>query len=371
MVVAWTNRIKARGLRTQFTHCIDIGPTVLELVGIPEPKVVDGIEQEPMDGTSFAYTLDDADAAERHTVQYFEMLGSRAIYQDGWWACAKLDKLPWDFSPATLKRFAPGAYDPEQDTWELYYLPDDFSQAKDLAAEKPDKLAELKELFWQEAERNRALPLLGAFSIFLGDLPPLPTITRYTYAGDVQNIQTTMIPRIYGRSYAIEANLNVPDGGAEGVLVAFADFIGGFALWVDEKGLLNHTYQFLGVDTYKQKSTEPIPTGDVTVKMLFEIDEPKPGSGGKVTLWANDQQIGEGTMPNTISLIFTTYAGMDIGRDNGGVVDLAYEDKAPYTFTGTVKNVVFDLQPKPTTHEDDKALHEHQTTVAVAAGIHG
>jgi hypothetical protein len=347
---------------------------VLELVGIPEPKVVDGIEQEPMDGTSFAYTLEDPAAAEQHTVQYFEMLGSRAIYKDGWWACARLDKIPWDFKPETMKRFAPGAYDPEQDTWELYYLPDDFSQAKDLADEHPDKLAELKELFWQEAERNRALPLLAAFSVWLGDLPPLPTITRYTYAGDVQNIQTTMIPRIYGRSYAIEANLNVPDGGAEGVIVAFADFIGGFALWVDDKGLLNHTYQFLGVETYKQTSTEPIPTGDVAVKMLFEIDEPKPGAGGKVTLWANDKQIGEGTMPQTVALLYTTYAGMDIGRDNGGVVDLAYEDKAPYAFTGTVKNVVFDLKPathKPATHEDEKALHEHHSQQEVAAGIHG
>ena len=370
MVVAWPNRIKARGdLRAQFTHCIDIGPTVLELVGIPEPTVVDGIAQEPMDGTSFAYTLDDAAAQERHTVQYFEMLGSRAIYKDGWWACARLDKIPWDFTPETMRRFAPGTYDPEQDPWELYYLPDDFSQAKNLAADEPAKLAELKELFWQEAERNRALPLLAAFSVWLGDLPPLPTITRYTYAGDVQNIQTTMIPRIYGRSYAIEAELKVPDGGAAGVLVAFADFIGGFALWVDDKGLLNHTYQFLGVDTYKQTSTEPIPTGEVTVKMLFEIDEPKPGSGGTVTLWADNKQIGQGTMPHTISLIFTTYAGMDIGRDNGGVVDLAYEDKAPYAFTGTVKQVVFDL--KPATHEEEKALHEHHTTQTVAAGVAG
>ena len=162
MVIAWPNRIKARGeLRTQFTHCIDVVPTVLELVGIPEPKAVDGIEQEPMDGTSFAYTLDEPAAAERHTVQYFEMLGSRAIYKDGWWACAKLDKLPWDFTPATMQRFAPGEYDPDQDKWELYYLPDDFSQAKNLAAEQPAKLAELKELFWEEAERNRVLPLLG------------------------------------------------------------------------------------------------------------------------------------------------------------------------------------------------------------------
>ena len=370
MVVAWPNRIKPDGeVRGQFTHCIDVVPTVLELVGIPEPTFVDGIEQEPMDGTSFAYTLDDPAAAERHTVQYFEMYGSRAIYKDGWWACAKLDKLPWDFGHETLKGFAPGHYDPEQDRWELYHLPDDFSQAKDLAAENPEKVAELKELFWEEAERNRVLPLLGGFAVFFGMLPPMPTRTRFEFAGDVQNIQTTMIPRIYGRSYAIEAEVNVPEGGAEGVLAAFADFIGGFALWVDEKGLLNHTYQFLGVDTYRQTSTEPIPSGDVTLKMLFEQDEPKLGAGGKVTLWADDRQIGEGRLEKTISLIFTTYAGMDIGRDNGGVVDLAYEDRAPYAFTGAVKKVTFDL--KPASQQDLMALHEQEVMNAVGHGAAG
>ena len=371
MVVAWPKRIKPDSeVRSQFTHCIDIVPTILDLVGIPEPTVVDGIDQEPMDGTSFAYTLSDPQAAEQHTVQYFEMYGSRAIYKDGWWACAKLDKLPWDFSPATLKKFGPGGtWTPDQDTWELYYLPDDFSQARDLAADKPEKLAELKELFWQEAERNRVLPLLAGFAVFFGMLPPMPTKTRFEFAGDVQNIQTTMIPRIYGRSYAIEAEVNVPDGGAEGVLCAFADFIGGFALWVDDKGLLNHTYQFLGVETYKQTSTEPIPAGDVTLKMLFEADEPKPGSGGTVTLWAGDKQIGVGRLDKTISLLFTTYAGMDMGRDNGGVVDLAYEDRAPYAFTGTVNKVTFDLMPYA--HEDEKALHEHEQTQGVGAGAAG
>ena len=207
MVVAWPGHIKPdKVMRDQFTHCIDVVPTILELVGIAEPTMVDGIAQEPMDGTSFAYTLDDPGAAEQHTVQYFEMYGSRAIYKDGWWACAKLDKLPWDFSPETLKKFGPGGtWTPDQDTWELYYLPDDFSQARDLAADQPEKLAELKELFWQEAERNRVLPLLAGFAVFFGMLPPMPTKTRFEFAGDVQNIQTTMIPRIYGRSYAIEA----------------------------------------------------------------------------------------------------------------------------------------------------------------------
>jgi len=370
MVVAWPNRIKASGdLRSQFTHCIDIGPTILEAAGIPEPKIVDGIEQQPMDGTSFLYTFDEPGAEERHTVQYFEVIGSRAIYKDGWWACARLDKAPWEFSPAALAPFAPGKWDPEQDTWELYYLPDDFTQANDLAAEKPEKLAELKELFWQEAERNHVLPLLGSICVFFGILPPLPTVTRFTFAGDVQNVQKGLVPRVAGRTYSIEAELEIPKEGAEGVILANADFIGGFGLWVDGDGKLNHTYSFLGVESYRQTSTKPLPTGDVSVKMLFEADEPKPGSGGDVTLWANDEQIGEGRIEKTAPMMLTSYAGMDVSRDNGLVVDLDYEDKAPYPFTGTVKKVVFDLKPKVTTPEDEQALHEHESIHAVAHGV--
>ena len=297
MVVAWPARIRPdTKARSQFAHCIDIAPTVLEAIGLPEPTHVDGVEQEPMDGTSFTHTFDDAAAEERHTVQYFENFGSRAIYKDGWWACARLDKAPWDLSPQTLQRFAPGNYDPDDDVWELYYLPDDFSQANDLAAERPDKVAELTELWWAEAERNRVLPLLGGLAVMFGSLPPLPTTARFTFKGDVQNIQRGMVPRIFGRSYAIEARLRIPDGGAQGVIVANGDFIGGFALWVDEERRLHHTYSYLGVDTYQQVSTEPIPTGDVTVKMLFESAQPVPGSGGRVTLWANDRCVGEGEL---------------------------------------------------------------------------
>ncbi len=370
MVVAWPERFKQdKQIRHQFTHCIDIAPTVLQAVGLPEPTSVDGVEQEPMDGTSFLHTFDDASAEERHTVQYFEMFGSRAIYKDGWWACARLDKPPWDFSPETLKRFAPGVYDPANDVWELYYLPDDFSQAKNLAAVKSDKLEELKELFWQEAERHRVLPLLGGMSVFFGNLPPMPTITQHTFKGDVQNIQRGMVPRILGRSYSIEAHLRVPDGGAEGVLVANADFIGGFALWVDAKGLLHHTYSFLGVETYHQKSTKPIPTGDVTVKMQFDAETPTPGTGGHVSLWFNGEVVGDGDMPRTVPIAFSSYAGMDIGRDNGLVVDRDYEDKAPYAFTGTVKEVVFDLQPAH--DEAEIALHAHEAMQAVGHGAAG
>ena len=212
------------------------------------------------------------------------------------------------------------------------------------------------------------LPLMGSMSIFFGILPPLPTITRFAFNGDVQNVQRGMVPRIMGRSYAIEAELEIPGAGAEGVIVANADFIGGFALWVDEQHRLHHTYSFLGVETYKQVSDDPLPTGQVTVKMLFEADENKPGTGGKVTLWAGDKQIGEGTMPRTVPVAFSSYAGMDISRDNGLVVDRDYETKAPYQFTGTVKQVTFDLKPA-TVHEHEHALHQHASNNAVAQGV--
>jgi arylsulfatase A-like enzyme/uncharacterized membrane protein len=370
LVVSWPERIPARGeIRSQFAHTIDIGPTILEAVGLPAPTSVDGIEQEPMDGTSFVHTFDDAAAEERHTVQYFESMGNRAIYKDGWWACARLDRIPWDFSPATIKKLAPGVYDPEQDRWELYYLPDDFSQANDLATREPEKLAELKELFWQEAARNKVLPLLGGMSIFFGILPPLPTTTRFAFHGDVQNIQRGMVPRIYGRSYAIEADIHVPDGGAEGVIVANADEIGGFALWVDEQGLLHHSYSMLGVEYYRQVANSPLPTGDVLVRMQFDADATRPATGGTVSLYANGEKIGEGRIERTVPIAFSSYAGMDIGRDNGLVVDPLYKGLAPYTFSGTVRTVTFDL--KPGRLEDETALHEAHAQAGVGAGAGG
>ncbi len=370
MVVSWPRRISdCGGHRSQFAHCIDLGPTILEAAGIPQAKVIDGVEQEPMHGTSLVYTFDDAGAAERHTVQYWETYGNRAIYKDGWWACAKLDRVPWDATVEALAKLAPGVYDPEQDTWELYYLPDDFSQAHDLAAKHPDKLAELKELFWEEAEKYKVLPLLGGLSLFLGILPPLPTATRTTFYGDVENIASGMIPRVYGRSYAIEADVSIPEGGAEGVIVAEADDMGGFSLWVDAERRLHHSYSTMAVYKYQQVSTAPLPTGDVSVRMQFDADETTPGTGGAVTLWADGKQIGGGRMDHTVAMRFSFYAGMDVGCDNGMTVDPVYRDKAPYAFTGTVKKVVFDLQPAA--HADEQKLHDAASHGAVAAGMDG
>ncbi len=368
MVVSWPNRIEDAGsLREQFTHCIDIGPTLLEIAGLPQPTTVNGVAQEPMHGTSFAYTFADSKASERHTQQYFEIFGNRAMYKDGWWAACRLPKIPWDLTPDTMKTFAPHIYDPEQDRWELYYLPDDFSQAEDLAARHPEKLSELKELFWQEAEKYKVTPLLAGFSVFFGIVPPLGKQAQFTYYGDVQNVAPGMIPRIYAHSYAISADLEIPHDGAEGVIVAEANHLGGFSLFVQD-GVLKHTYSMLGVSVYRQEATEPMPTGQVNVRLEFAADAPRMGTGGMVSLFVNDRKVGEGRMEHTVPFRFSGYAGMDIGRDNGQPVDRSYASRAPFRFTGKIHQVLLDLKPHMVA-EDEEAIHKAHHHALVAHAI--
>ena len=178
-----------------------------------------------------------------------------------------------------------------------------------------------------------------------------------------------MIPRIYNRSYAISADLVVPDGGVEGVIVAEADHLGGFSLFVDA-GRLTHTYSMMGVFVYRQQADTPLPTGEVTVRMEFAADAAKPATGGQVTLFVNDAPVGGGRMDHTVPMRFSAYSGMDIGRDNGGVVDLSYADRRPFAFTGTVKKVVFDVKPHLTV-EDEQAVHTVAHHAHAAHGISG
>ena len=205
------------------------------------------------------------------------------------------------------------------------------------------------------------LPLLAALSTFFGILPPIPEETTFEFRGDVQNVMPGMIPRIYNRSYAITADLVVPEGGAEGVIVAKADHLGGFTLYVKD-GKLTHTYSMMGVLVFKQVAEEDLPTGDVTVRMEFAADGATPATGGEVTLFIDDRPVGKGRMDHTVPVRFSGYAGMDIGRDNGGVVDRDYEDQKPFAFTGTVKKVTFDIKPHLS---DQDALDLH------AAAHHG
>jgi arylsulfatase len=368
LVVSWPKSIEDRGgLRTQFTHVTDIGPTILDLVGIPQPTHVDGVEQQPMHGVPFSESLTVADAEDRHTQQYFENFGNRAMYKDGWWLSMRMQRIPWRLDPELLKKFAPGVWDPDQDPVELYYLPDDFTQAHDLAAEHPEKVKELQAVFWEEAEKYHVKPLLAGFSPFFGILPPLGSQKTTTYYGDVQNVAPGVIPRIYNHSYTISADLHVPEGGAEGVIVADASHLGGFSLFVED-GKLQHTYAFLGVFEYHQESEGALPTGDVNVQMRFVADEAKPATPGEVTLLINGEVVGSGRLDHTVPFGFSGYAGMDIGRDNGLVVDRTYAAKAPFAFTGTVKKVVFEVDPHAEAH-DEHALHEHAQQASTAHGI--
>jgi len=358
MVVHWPAGIGEQergGLRPHFTHVIDVAPTILDIAGIPQPNTVDGIEQEPMHGYTFADSLGDAAAPEKHTQQYFETIGNRAMYKDGWWLAMKTERIPWVITPEALKPYAPGVWDPDAGRAELYYLPDDFSQAHDLASEHPEKVEELKALFWEEAEKYKVLPLLAALSTFFGMVPPLPEQTKFEFRGDVQNVLSGMIPRVYNHSYSISADLVIPEGGAEGVIVAEADHLGGFSLYVKD-GKLTHMYSMMGVFLFKQVAEEAMPVGEVNVRMEFAADAPKPATGGTVTLFIDDRAVGSGYMEHTVPIRFSAYAGMDIGRDNGAVVDRDYADRKPFAFTGTVKKVVFDIEP----HEGDDAVKIHE-----------
>ena len=370
LVVHWPERITDTGaLRSHFTHAIDIGPTILDITGIPMPTHIDGIEQQPMHGVTFADSLTDANAPERHTQQYFETIGNRAMYKDGWWLAMKTARIPWVLTPDAIKPYAPGVWDPDKDPTELYYLPDDFSQARDLAAKHPEKVKELRELFWQEAEKYKVLPLMAPLAGFFGMLPPLPETARYEFRGDVQNVLSGMIPRIYNHSYTITAELVIPPGGAEGVIVAEADHLGGFTLFVDD-GKLTHTYSMMGVFVFRQQAEESLPEGEVTVRLQFAADAAKPATGGEVTLFIDDRPVGTGRMDHTVPIRFSGYAGMDIGRDNGGVVDLGYADRKPFAFTGTIKKVTFDVNPHPSTdeaHETHKAVHHGHAAHALSA----
>jgi arylsulfatase A-like enzyme len=347
MVVSWPKRIKDKGgLRTQFAHVIDVAPTILEAANIPPPRAVDGIEQMPMHGTSFVYTFDDAKAPSRHTQQYFEIFGNRAMYKDGWIACSRIDRSPWRLDPAQLKKFGPGSgWDPDKDKWELYNLDEDFSEANDLAAKHPEKLAELKKLFWQEADKYHVTPLMAGVAAFYGFLPPTGERTKFTYRPGTENIFPGMIPQIYNRSFAITADLELPKAGAEGVIVAEADAMGGFSLYIQD-GKLHYTYGLVGIRLETLSSSEKVPTGKVTVHYEFTAENPgKPGTGGKGKLFIDGKPVGENKLQNTVPMRFSSYAGMDIGKDNGDVVSPTYKAKAPFAFTGKIGKVVFDLAP--------------------------
>jgi len=355
MVISWPARIKDKGaLRSQFTHVTDIAPTILDIAGIPAPREVNGIEQMPMHGVSFASTLTDVKAPERHTQQYFEMLGNRAMYKDGWLASCRVGRLPWLLGPDATAPLAPGVWNPDNDKCELYKLDNDYSQADDLAAKEPQKLQELKDLFWTEAQRYQVLPMLGGLAAAFRIRPPESGRTTFTYHAGVENISPGSIPDIYNRSYAISADLDIERNtcaiwwcvGTDGVIVADGSFLGGFSLYV-QGGRLHYTYSFLGVKVDTIAASDPLPTGKVNVRYEFTADKAgEMATGGSGKLFVNGTQVAQGKYEHTVPFRYTLYAGMDIGRDNGLPVSPGYYYyfKSPFPFQGKIDKVTFELK---------------------------
>ncbi len=373
MVIAWPKRIKDKGgLRSQFTHCNDVAPTLLDVTGIPAPKEVNGVVQMPMHGVSFAQTFDDAKAPSRHTQQYFAILGNRAMYKDGWLASWRMPRIPWKLDPATLAQFAPGKWNPDDVKCELYNLNEDFSQADDVADKYPDKVRELTALFWSEAQKYQVLPLLAELAGFYGFPWPITKETKFTYYPGTENITSGMIPPIYNRSFSISADLNNPGRdvllpGVAGVIVAEASFLGGFSFYV-EGDRLHFTYSFLGLKLDTLDSRDRLPKGKINVRYEFTADKAgELATGGTGRLFINGKQEAEGRLEHTVPLRFSLYAGMDIGTDNGlpVVPKLWYAKILPKVFRGTLEKVEFDLGPNKSAAEEQQRRYLERFAEAV------
>jgi arylsulfatase A-like enzyme len=339
LVVSWPGHItQTGGLRSQFTHVNDIAPTIYEVASITPPAEVDGIKQTRLEGISFAYTFDHPDAAGRHNLQYFEMLGSRGIYKDGWWA-GSFNHLPWPTEKSPFNS------PPEPKPWELYHLDDDFSQAHDVAGQYPDKLKELENLFDAEAKRNHAYPLEP-------QRDNLPIITRgktsFVYRSGQQPIPAASAPLLSQRAHVITAELNIPATGATGAIVAAGGRYGGFTLYA-KSGSLIYESTISSHRVGRIVSSEPLPSGKVTVTVEFAPDSavlPSPTASfqpmrpvaGVITLSINGKIVGSGHIPGVGNNSDT----FDIGYDRGSPVSTSYT--TPFTFTGQVESVRIDLK---------------------------
>lgn len=358
LVVAWPERIKQRGIRTQFHHVIDVVPTILEAAKIPAPTEVNGVKQKLIEGVSMMYSFDQANAASPRTVQYFELLGNRGLYKDGWMASVRHGRLPWITGIGSSVSF-------DQDKWELYDLSRDFSQADDLAAKHPDKLKELQDMFWLEAEKYQVLPLDDRLAERMN--PALrPSLiegrTVFTYYSGARIADSSVAPT-QNRSHIITAYLNMPKGGAEGVLVAVGGVAGGFTLHIKD-GRPVYEYRFGPVPT-KVTGTEPLAPGPNVVRMEFRYDGGGLGKGGTVSLFVNDKKVAAGRLDATIwTGKYSADETFDIGADTGSPVSDDYA--SPNRFTGNIKKVVIDSAPANLTAAEQQKLQDMERAARLA-----
>ncbi len=340
IVVHWPEGIKAKGeIRSQFTHATDIAPTVLEAAGLPFPKSVNGTEQTPFSGTSFAFSFDDAKAADRHTTQYFEMFANRGIYHEGWVACTR-HSIPWLLVPNPPLK---------DDVWELYHVDEDFSQANNLAEKNPAKLKELQEIFMKEAEKNHVLPIDDRRSERLNaEIAGRPDLmgarTSLTVYEGMTGISENAFMNVKGKPYTITSEVELKDANADGVIISQAGRFGGWVLYM-KGGKVKHEYNFFGLEHTNIASPRALTAGKHEIKYEFVPDEAKPGAGGKCALYVDGQKVAEGQIPKTQPFVFSADEGVDVGVDNETNVSNDYEMREN-KFTGKIKKVTVDVGKK-------------------------
>ena len=354
MVVHWPKGIAAKGeVRRQFHHVIDIAPTILEVAGLPQPKVVNGTVQTPIEGMSLAYTFKDAQAKTRHKTQYFEIMANRAIYADGWLA-GTVHREPWDFKPKTTL---------ENDTWELYDTRSDFSLTHDLAAKNKAKLKEMQQLFLREAVKYHVLPLddrtVERFNAKMAGRPDLMgDRTSLTVYEGMTGISENAFINIKNRSHSVTAEVEIPQGGAQGVILAQGGRFGGWSLYLKD-GKPAYTYNFLGLQRFNIAASQPIAAGKATIRFEFAYDGGGPAKGGMGTILVNGQKVAEGRIEHTQCCIFSLDDTADVGVDNATPVTEAYKEEGN-KFTGTIHKVTIDLKEIKTanTEAEQHAVRE-------------
>ncbi|HUI27577.1 MAG TPA: arylsulfatase, partial [Candidatus Kryptonia bacterium] len=364
-VISWPGHIKdTGGIRNQFTHFIDIVPTILEVTGIPAPETVDGIPQKPIEGTSLAYTFDQANASgpSRHTTQYFEMFGDRAIYHDGWIASTKVTRPPWKLAGANNP-------DPANNvTWELYDLTKDWTQHDDVAAANPAKLKELQDIFWSEAEKYQVLPLDS--SVAPRVVVPKPSLAAgkntFTYSGTMTGIPGGDAPSLLNTSYTITADIEIPKGGAQGMINTNGGRFAGYGFYV-LRGKPVFLWNLFGLKRVRWEGPKLSP-GKHTLEFDFKYD----GLGVATLAFNNVSGIGQGgtgvlkvdgtavstrKMEHTIPIIIQFDETFDVGADTGTPVD-DKDYQPPFAFTGIINKLTITIDRPKLTPEDEKRLQE-------------
>ena len=339
MVVHWPKGIKAKGeIRTQFGHVIDVAPTILQAAGLPEPKVVNGTPQIPIEGVSMAYTFDDARAPERHTTQYFEIAGNRAIYHEGWLA-RTIHRAPWESKPRSALA---------DDVWELYDVRTDFSLVNDLAAKQPQKLGEMKALFMKEAEAHHVLPLDDrVFERALAELVGRPDLmggrTSLTLAEGMTGMMENVFVSVKNKSKTLTAEVDVPQGGGNGTIVAQGGRFGGWSLYVKD-GVPAYDYNFLGMSRSSVVASKPLAPGKSTIRFDFAYDGGGPGKGGVGTIFVNGEQVAQGRIERTQAMMFSADETADVGIDLGTPVVETIGSEAKSRFTGRIPKLTVEVR---------------------------